>query len=238
MYSIIIPAYNEENRLPYTLNTLRDGLGRYKEQYEIIVVDDGSTDNTCEVAKNENVIRQPCNMGKGAAITAGLKVAQGDTVFILDADMPTTVDELIRLGNITGYDLVIGSRRMSNSRVYRSKAKKIVSWIFGYVVRTITGLPYNDTQCGVKVLRAPAVKRILPLLTEKGFLFDVDLLYLANITGCKVREEGIIWIDRAGSKVDVWSDSIKMALGLIALRRKYRRIEPKPVMPCVLAKLD
>lgn len=229
MYSIIIPAYNEENRLSYTLETLHKGFSFYGQQYEIIVIDDGSTDKTCEVAKNEILIKQPRNMGKGAAITEGMKHITGDIAVILDADMPTIVKEIIELGKLTARnDIVIGSRRMPNSLVCRSKGKRITSAAFGLLARTMTGLPYRDTQCGVKVLRKSAIDRVLPYLSEPGYLFDIDLLYAAKVTKCLVKEEGIIWADQAGSKVNVWRDSITMSLGLIRLKEKYKKIVSSP----------
>lgn len=226
MYSIVIPAYNEEKRLPYTLRVLNEGLKLHKKEYEIVVVDDGSSDKTCEVAKNEILVKLPCNMGKGAAITEGLKRAKGDIVVILDADMPTTVEELLVLGGLTNrYDIVIGSRRMDNSWVYRSKHKKFISCMFGRFTRIMTGLPYRDTQCGVKILKISAVEKIIPLLSEQGFLIDIDILYAANKVGCSVKEEGILWIDREGSKVNLLRDSFKMAVGLVHLKGRYLKKE-------------
>lgn len=227
MLSIVIPAYNEENRLPGTLKTIHQELKHMP--YEIIVVDDGSSDRTCEVAQSTRLIKLGRNIGKGAAVTKGLSEAQGDIVVILDADMPTTIKEILRLAEMTAtYDVVIGSRRMPNSEVTRNSRKKITSYAFSVITKFITKLPYNDTQCGVKVLRKSALSRILPLLSEKQYLFDIDLLYAARTTKCTVKEEGITWVDQKGSKVNVWKDSCRMAVGLVPLKKKYKQLTAKP----------
>lgn len=223
MYSIIIPAYNEEKRLGQTLQKLHSTFMGNK--YEIIVVNDGSTDGTADIVTEDVLINLPVNIGKGAAIREGLKRIKGNTIIILDADMPTTSEEIIKLCYILCYrpvDIVIGSRRMYNSDVSRSEIKKRVSWIFGFITRTITGLDYQDTQCGVKVLSRRAIDKILPLISEDGYLIDIDILYAAKISNLTVREEGILWMDKAGSKVNLFRDSIRMALGILRVNKKYR----------------
>lgn len=225
MYSIIIPAFNELNRLPRTLQTLHEGLLTHGTQYEIIVIDDGSSDGTASLVKNDRLIQLPHNQGKGAAIKEGLKQAKGDTIIILDADLPTAVENIVALADLTQTcDIAIGSRRMPNSRVMRSKGREYTSNAFGVLARLITGLQYQDTQCGVKAMSKSAVESVLPFISEKGYLFDIDLLYAAKHSRLTVKEEGILWMDRKGSKVNVWRDSVKMAIGLFKLKYKYTEI--------------
>ncbi|MGI9862543.1 glycosyltransferase [Moorella naiadis] len=226
-YSIIIPAYNEEGRLPECLNTLKRVFA--SEDSEIIVIDDGSTDRTADIAGKYGVrvVSFKENRGKGAALRRGFKEARGEVILTTDADLPASPEEMVKLGTLVreGYDIAIGSRRIKGAKINRSAGKRFMGWAFNMLVRLMTGLSYKDTQCGVKALKNAAAKKVIEYLSEEGFAVDVDVLLAAKTLGFKVKEEGIKWSDRPGSKVRLLRDSLQMFQALIRLRKKYMALE-------------
>ena len=221
MISIIIPAYNEENRLGKTLKTVKNFM--VGKEYEIIVVDDGSTDTTVEVAKNAGVVlvENKVNKGKGYSVKNGVMQAKGDYILFSDADLSTPIDELrafLRL--IQEYDLVIGSRGLkeSNIQIKQPKYRHFIGKAFNTLVRTLTGLSIKDTQCGFKLFRRDVALKIFPKLTINRWGFDVEILYLAKKFGYKIKEQPVTWLNVEGSKVSPLKDSIKMFFEILKIR--------------------
>lgn len=224
MLSVVIPAYNEESRLPATLEALQECL--FGREYEVIVVDDGSSDHTVEVAEKFGcrVVRHPCNVGKGAAVKSGVLASKGSLVLVTDADLAAPVSELPKLEKAleTGADVVIGSREAPRAVVKRSSLKrKLAGKAFNLLVRLLTGMPYRDTQCGFKLFRGEAARALFSLAECRGFCFDVEVLLLARKLGFRVEEVGVEWHDKPGSKVRLLRDGWKMLRNLLGIRRRF-----------------
>lgn len=208
MLSIVIPAYNEINRLPITLSFIHRYLdGR---EYEVIVVDDGSTDGTEKLIYRERLIKLPANQGKGFAVKKGVLAANGDKILVMDADLATPLREMEKL-LASECDIAIGSRALAGSKVYgRIKLRSLAGKVFPFLVRLITGLNFRDTQCGFKLFSKAAAHRIFKSVTSKGFAFDVEVLMLAREYGFSVEEIPIEWYEKPGSKVHVFKDGLHM----------------------------
>ena len=230
--SIVIPAYNEENRLPSTLAFFEEISVRVN--YEIIIVCDGCTDNTSAIINDWSdklplrLISYPENMGKGYAVRMGMLSAVGNIISFLDADGSTPPKELMRLVELLeseNADIVIASRRVSGAVVKRQNIKRYtLGWLFSFFTKTALSLPYFDTQCGCKVFRRNTARLLFRLSKYNGFEFDLDILYLAYNRGYRIREVGVIWNDIAGSKVRVISDGIKMLQTVIMIKLAHIKI--------------
>jgi len=209
--SIVIPAYNEEKRLPATLDKIREYLQASRWDFaEIVVVDDGSRDGTVRVARQAGVrvIGNPGNRGKGYAVKHGMLEARGEHVLYTDADLSSPIGELEKLWDAAaraGAQVAIGSRAVDRSLVgvHQPRARELVGRFFNLVMRMVTGLPFRDTQCGFKLFDAGAAKRIFPLQLLDGFGFDVEVLYIARKLGCKSIEVPVRWDNVAGTKVSL-----------------------------------
>jgi len=219
--TILIPAYNEESRLPETLDKINKEIG-----CKVIVVDGESTDNTASTAKEygATVITNIGDEGKGCGIKKGFEHVDSEYVVICDADLPVLTADIAHLLQICpDYDMVISSRYHQDAQATRSKLRDIVGKTFSWYVRKALSLPYHDTQCGVKAAKLESIKEIIPQINESGFLFDVELLLLAQQKGLHVKEVGVTWTEQAGSKVNVIKDSYKMFLGILKIRSRYQR---------------
>ncbi|WP_211230003.1 dolichyl-phosphate beta-glucosyltransferase [Desulfovirgula thermocuniculi] len=223
MHSVVVPAYNEETRLPGTLEAIRAHLsGR---EYEVVVVDDGSSDRTAEVAGEFGcrVVRHPRNLGKGTAVRTGVLASRGDLILVTDADLAAPVTELPKLEAALerGADIAIGSREAPGARVRRaSPGRKLAGRLFNLLVRLLTGLPYRDTQCGFKLFRGEAARALFSRAACDGYCFEVEVLLLAREMGLRVEEVGVEWHDRPGSKVRLLRDGWRMFRELLELKRR------------------
>ena len=209
--SIIIPAYNEEKRLPATLERVREYLrsGSW-EASEIVVVNDGSRDATAKIAAKAGarVLHNPGNRGKGYAVRHGMLDAKNEWVLLTDADLSAPIEELDKLWTAAegaGAPVVIGSRALDRSLIgVRQPAFRDFSGrFFNLVMRLVTGLPFSDTQCGFKLFRAQAAREIFSRQRLDGFGFDVEILYIARRLGYVCLEIPVRWNDVAGSKVSL-----------------------------------
>lgn len=222
--SIIIPTYNEEKRLPATLFKIKKFLKKSRIKNEIIVVDDGSTDNTVSVAKKHKVkiLKNGRNFGKGYSIKHGVLKAKGDVILFTDADLSTPIKFLKNFLNKhnSGFDVVIASRGLQDSKIKIPQPflREVSGKIFNILVRLITWLPLKDTQCGFKSFKADAAKKIFKKLTIHGFGFDVETLFIAKKFNFKIIEYPVDWYNSNATKVNFFKDSARMFIELFKIR--------------------
>jgi dolichyl-phosphate beta-glucosyltransferase len=228
--SIIIPAYNEANRLPATLNTIRDYLDKQAWNAEVIVVNDGSTDQTVSVVGNFsdrwNVLRLVDNWGnygKGYSVRHGALQAAGKIVLFSDADLSAPVTEIPKLVVpilSNDCDIAFGSRGIDRSLigVHQSKWRELSGMVFNLLVRLTIGLSFKDTQCGFKAFRREATLPIFQRQTIMGFGFDPEILYIGKKQGLRMKEIPVRWNHVDGTTVRFLKDSLKMFLDLLLIR--------------------
>ncbi len=227
--SVIIPAYNEEKRLPNTLREISKYLKTQSYGWEILVVNDGSKDNTAQVTRDlSSEIENLClidnkeNHGKGYVVRQGLLEAKGKYRLFTDADNSTSIDQVEKMWPEfeKGYDVVIGSRDIKGAKlpVPQPWIRRRVGDIFNLMVQIICGLwGIWDTQCGFKCMTDKAAKEILPKCTIDRFAFDPEILVLAKKFGYKIKEIPVTWINDPHSKVK-FKNTIKMAIDLFKIR--------------------
>jgi dolichyl-phosphate beta-glucosyltransferase len=227
--SVVIPAYNEAGRLPRTLRDLQAFLDTDRRPSEVIVVDDGSTDETSKVVRRIEatdarfrLIRLPQNRGKGFAVRTGIVNSSGRLVLFADADGATPFTELLRLEDhiASGSRVAIGSRAIRDdatkveARVYR----RVAGRLFHAVVRLSAVRGFNDTQCGFKLFDAEAAHDLFSRMRMTGYSFDVEVLLMAQRAGYLVAEVPVNWTHQPGSKVRVVRDGLRMAVDVLRIR--------------------
>lgn len=227
-FSIIIPAYNEENRLPGTLEQLFRFLEKQPFASEIIVVENGSNDRTFEIAqkfangqKNVHVLHNE-QRGKGKAIQRGVLAASGEYIFLCDADLSMPVEEIRKFipPQLENFDIAIASREAPGSVRYNEPYyRHFTGRVFNTLIRLLVLPNLQDTQCGFKCIRAKVARDIFPYQTLTGWAFDVELLYIARHHGYQIAEIPIHWYFNADSKISVFRDSLRMFLDLLRIRR-------------------
>jgi glycosyltransferase involved in cell wall biosynthesis len=230
--SLIIPAHNEENRLPGTLEQAFRFLEQQAYTYEVIVVENGSSDHTYGIAQefaarhpNLRVIQNDWR-GKGLAIQRGVKEARGEYLFLCDADLSMPIEELNKFipPQLGDPDIAIASREAPGSVRYNEPYyRHLTGRVFNTLIRLLVLPGLQDTQCGFKCIRADVAKDILPYQTLTGWAFDVELLYIARHRGYTILEIPIQWYYNADSKISVFRDSLRMFLDLLLIRRNARR---------------
>jgi dolichyl-phosphate beta-glucosyltransferase len=233
--SVIIPAYNEECRLGESLPVVWEYLrGRFAD-FELIVVDDGSSDATGRVVESfardhpgvKLVAYQP-NRGKGYAVRAGILEAEGALVLFSDADLSTPIEEIEALLERldAGSDVAIGSRAVPGSdlRVRQPWYRELAGRSFNRLARLVATPGLRDTQCGFKLFHRRAAQDVFGRMAEDGFSFDIEALHLAIRLGYEVAEVPVQWTHREGSKVRLLRDSTRMFLALIRVRRRHHRL--------------
>jgi len=234
--SVIIPTYNEAERLPNTLQDayawLSEHLGR---DFEICVVDDGSSDRTCEYVRQLIptmpellLIEQTKNQGKGAAVRRGMLAAKGDIQVFLDADHSTHIREIEKVFDVLKAqpktDIVIASRQHPDSDItqHQSWLREHMGKSFNMLMHLATGINMQDTQCGFKAFTAKASKQIFAEQKLDGFSFDVEVLFLAAQMGYQVAEIPVEWINEPNSKVRMLIDPLKMFVDILKIRHLHR----------------
>jgi glycosyltransferase involved in cell wall biosynthesis len=235
--SIVIPAYNESVRIGKTLPRILEYLNQNIPEAELIVVDDGSSDETANTARETlrdsgdtlcSVISYRSNLGKGRAVRLGLLASRANVALFSDADLSTPITEIPKLVDpiLRGEcDLTFGSRALDRSLigVHQSWRREQGGRVFNLAVRLATGLPFWDTQCGFKAFRMKVCRPIVEAATIDRFGFDVELLYVAHRAGLRLKEIPVRWDHYEGSKVSLAGDSLKMLSEVGLIRQQVRR---------------
>jgi len=237
-FSVVIPCFNEAARIGETLRLTLDYLTANAPESELIVVNDGSTDATGTIARAilsetniaTRLLENFPNRGKGAAVRSGLLAAREPIGLFFDADLSTPLSEIPKvIGAIANgeVDIAIGSRALDRNLIgiRQPWRREQAGRVFNLLVRVATGLPFWDTQCGFKAFRLDVCRPILEAACVQGFAFDVELLYLAQRAGLRIREIPVRWNHAEGSKVSFFRDSLRMLREVIALRKQVEAID-------------
>jgi len=227
--SVVIPCYNEEQRLPRTIEQVERFLDERKADYELILVDDGSADGTRQVmdaaAERRASVRieaLPHNRGKGRALAVGVEAARGDEILVTDADLSTPIEELDKLQAALngGAGVAIASRGLRASRVEVSQPiyRVLMGKGFNLIVQAVLLPGIWDTQCGFKLFRGDVAHRVFTHLTTDGFGYDPEVLYRARKQGVKIAEVPVVWRNSAPTKVSPIKSSLDMLTHVVRLR--------------------
>lgn len=227
--SIVIPAYNEEEHIENTLLTVSDHLSKNFANFEMIIVDDGSSDNTFSLVSqaskripNLKVLKNPANRGKGYSVKRGVLAANLDYVLFTDADLSTPIEELDACIEHfdNGADIVIGSRALGGSRVIKRQnfLRMSMGKTFNLLIQLFLFRGIKDTQCGFKILKKGVAKQVFEAQCLEGFCFDVEILHIAKKKGCVIKEHPVKWVNREDSRVSLVNDSAKMFMDIFRIK--------------------
>jgi glycosyltransferase involved in cell wall biosynthesis len=232
LLSIIIPAHNEEKRLPPTLEQVFAFLGRQNFEAEVLVVENGSTDRTYEIAhsytaqhKNLRVIQEN-RRGKGLAVRSGMLEARGEYRLMCDADLSMPIEETVKFltPEVAGFDIVIASREAPGSVRYNEpRYRHLGGRLINLIIRLLILPGLQDTQCGFKCFRAEAANDLFKRQTLMGWSFDIELLFIARRHGYRIIEVPIDWYYRTESKVNAVSDAMRMIHDIFQIHANARR---------------
>lgn len=226
--SVVIPAYNAAGHVRETLADVRQWLARFGVPHEIIVVDDGSTDNTCALLRAEpglHVLENGANRGKGYSVRRGMQASRFGWALFMDVDNSTSIRHLERFAAVAdGADVIIASRRLRASRIVRRQhpIRQLLGRSFPYLVRAIAIPDLADTQCGFKLFRRSAVEAIFPRQRVERFAFDVEVLMLARRLGLRIAEVPVDWDNPTASTLRVRIDTIQMMWDLLKTTWRIR----------------
>ena len=230
--SVIIPAYNAARTLANTITEVQTWLAASGLAHEIIVVDDGSTDDTAAIARAAvppiGLIRYTPNRGKGAAVRTGMLAATRDWVLFMDADNATTIDHLERFAALLDApsppQVIIASRRLPNSRIVRPqhRIRQALGRTFPFVARAIATPKISDTQCGFKLFSAAAARAIFSRMRTDRFAFDVEALLLARRLGYRIAEIPVDWDNPTVSTLKMHRDTFRMLWDLVVMTLRIR----------------
>ncbi|MBM3136902.1 MAG: glycosyltransferase [Chloroflexi bacterium] len=228
--SVIIPAFNEADRLPATLGQVDEFLSAQSCSYEILVVENGSNDDTLKIAKsmqgqirNLQVIHEDIR-GKGWAVRQGMLAAKGEYRFICDADLSMPIEDIVHFipPHLPDTPIAIASREAPGAVRYdEPEYRHLIGRAFNLLVRLLLLRGLNDTQCGFKCFRSDAAESIFPLVTIQGWTFDVEALFIGRKLGYEIHEVPIHWYYKAQSRVKVLRDSFQMGLDLVKIRLNH-----------------
>lgn len=227
--SIIIPAYNEEKRIEKTLNEIFRFLQKCYDRYEVIVVDDGSTDKTLDLLnriqnqhRSLKIVHHEPNRGKGYAVKKGMLKAYGKYVLFCDADLSTPIDELDAFIHYlqNGYDVVLGSRKMEGAdvKIYQPPIRRKMGQVFTVLTQRLLSLEISDITCGFKCFKGNIVRDIFSRQQLHDWSFDAEILFISRKHGYKIKEVPVRWSDVPGTKVKLLRDSIRSFWGLLKIR--------------------
>lgn len=227
--SVVVPVYNETKRMGQRMPELLAFLHAQDYPYEIVVVDDGSTDGTPELASQllagearARVLAQPRNRGKGHAVKVGMLAAQGRYVLFTDADLSTPPNELDKFWTWLeeGYDLVIGSRKMAGANIvkHQPRWRESLGKVFTWLTNHIATKDISDVTCGFKCFSQEAAQTLFGLSVIDDWSFDAEVLFLAQRFKYRIKEVPVTWHDEAGTKVRLWKDAVNSLRGLVRIR--------------------
>lgn len=236
--SVVIPAFNEGHRIAAAIDEVVAEVERWCYRCEVLVVDDGSTDDTAAAVTGlrhygvpVRLLRHDRNRGKGAALRLGVRASRGALVLLTDADLATPIEEI---GGLLGYiargaDIAIASRAVPGSRVlvHQAALRELSGRVFNRLVRTVLLPSIRDTQCGFKLFRGPVARALFAECAIDGYAIDVEVLSLAYRAGLTVAEVPVQWSHVAGSKVHLFRDGVRMGWELVDI---WRRHAPTPVL--------
>lgn len=232
-FSIVIPAFNEANRLGKSLESILAFMRKWGYTFEIIVVDDGSTDSTPalveEKLKNHKelrLVRLPSNQGKGYAVKTGVREAKGKYILFSDADLSTPIEELPKLFQHIkeGYDIAIASRAYPGAKleIHQPFPREFMGRVFNFILRTLLLPGIYDTQCGFKLFKGEVAKELFKRQTLKGFSFDFEILYIARKLGYKIKEVPVRWRHAPGSKVKILKNGVSSLIDIFRIKWRIR----------------
>jgi dolichyl-phosphate beta-glucosyltransferase len=230
--SIVIPAYNEEKRLPGTLQKIDAFLSRQPYTAEVLVVENGSTDHTAEIVRDFSKEHPQFRLisikerGKGIAVKTGMLAAQGEYRFICDADLSMPIEEVNKFlpPALDGYDVAIASREAPGARRFNEPwYRHLMGRVFNFIVRVLAVPGFADTQCGFKCFTADAAELVFPKQTMSGWGFDVEVLFIALHHGLKVVEVPVNWYYMENSRVNPVKDTFSMLREVIKVRQNARK---------------
>jgi dolichyl-phosphate beta-glucosyltransferase len=226
--SVVVPCFNEESRLPVTLRVVERYLVPSGRTFELILVDDGSTDCTRQMLRRAAAelpyvrrVGVTPNRGKGRAVAEGIRCSSGDLVLLSDVDFSAPIEELPRLEEaiLLGADVAIGSRAKRGAReVLQPLHRRLMGKSFNLIVQSLLLPGIWDTQCGFKLLRGPVARELAAALRIEGFAYDVELLYLAKLAGYSITEVPVRWVNSDTSRVSALRDSRRMLRDVLRLR--------------------
>jgi dolichyl-phosphate beta-glucosyltransferase len=223
--SIVVPCYNESKDIAKNSEIIKNYLESIKQDYELILVNDGSKDNTKEVIETipgVKALSYEPNRGKGGAVKYGIENATGDYVLFMDADLSTDLEAIDRFIKIApNYDMVIGSRHAKDSVIKKKQPalRVFIGWCCRKLVNMKFHFKYKDTQCGFKAMRTDIAKKIVSKQVVNNFAFDVEYLYIAKLNNLSIYEMGVIWADDRGSTVSPLKSSIKFFKDLSFIKK-------------------
>ncbi len=228
-YSIVIPAYNESRRIAATLDQVLAFVAAQRWQAEIVIVNDGSRDDTVEIVRGYmlrfpavRLVENPGNHGKGYSVRNGVLHATGDFVLFSDADLSAPITESVKLFDAlrAGADVALGSRwiRREMQVIAQPLYRRVLGRVFNLALRMVLGLPYKDTQCGFKAFTRAAAQAIFPRQTLEGWAFDPEIIYLARRLGLRVVEIGVEWSHAGYSQINPFTDGVRMFFELLHIR--------------------
>lgn len=230
--SIVVPAYNEEARLPASLQAIAEFVEQQAYPVEVIVVDNNSTDSTQAIAQ-EFASEQPYirvlfekTQGKGAAVRTGMLAARGQYRFVCDADLSMPIEEVQKFlpPQLSGYDIAIASREAPGAVRYNEPwYRHLMGRVFNTIVRLFAVPGFQDTQCGFKMFRDDVAESVFPLQTMNGWSFDVEVLYAAQRRGYRIVEVPINWYYKDNTRIHPIRDSINMFAEVFKIRRNGLR---------------
>ena len=227
MISIVFPAYNEARRLPRTLERVYAFLDERKLEAEILVVDDGSRDDTAKIvaerfgARGAKVLSYGGNRGKGYAVRFGFLAATGERVLMSDSDLSTPIEELDALTKAMderSVDIAIGSRALGQVVVAQRGVRSFSGKVYNRIMRAILRLPFEDTQCGFKLFKRERCRSVFEAMKIERFSFDVEILFLARRLGLTAAEVPVRWFNDAETKVRFFRDATRMFTDVVRIR--------------------
>ena len=252
--SIVVPVFNEERRLPALLERLDAAadatlVAANLELLEVVVVDDGSDDTTAAILEASThlpgrlrSIRLPAHAGKGAAVKAGAQAARGDRILMTDVDLSTPLEEVVRLSAELdrGVDFAMGSRSLpaSDVVVHQPAHRELAGKTFNLLFRLATGLVWRDTQCGFKLFEQSTTRELFELQRIEGFAYDAELCVIADRLGLSVSEIPVRWVNNEDTRVTLFGSSLQMALDLLRIAWRARRLERPRLDDALRAKVD